>query len=533
MKQPLHENIAKAINPEMMMWVLDDSLDQTSAVALCKACSIIIEKKDKVNVQKVRLIMDLVEAFYKNEKNALKIAEALEAANRDVVKDCREDTIPHITTLVADRDRLIREKKPGRILYALATDGRMEVNRSAQTLLKSLEDKKTAPNLTEVCLKARIDELAQRNDKLEREIESWHERLEVVEAEKRKQADDLKKANAVQQNTESPDATSVSIKQLARENRRIQGSLEKLEKKLEAFPQSKESPDRFVEALSETVVEIKSLVTREIIETGRERNEVKKAMEDLREAVRVLPSAIQNFVETGKRPRRLDGDGERVGIFVDVQNIFYAAKQFNARLDFEKILRSATEKRRLIRAIAYVVQSPEVDQSGFITMLQQKSYEVKRKNLRLRSDGSAKGDWDMGMAIDIMDLAEKLDVVVLVSGDGDFVSLVNLVKTIGPKVEVYSFLHNTARDLSQAADKYFPIDENLLLRVNGDLVPARSQKGPSESNKGCEMPSSSGTAQPATDVSRATELEGTQGGVSDSGTAQDSDEAPASKASPG
>ena len=530
MKLPLHQNVAKAINPEMMMWVLDDSLDQTSAVALCKACSIIIEKENKTNVLKERLIVGLAETFYKNEKNALKIAEALEAANRDVVKDCREDTIPHITTLVVNRDRLVREKKPGRILYALATDGRMEVNRSAETLLKFLEEKKTTPNVTEVRLKARIDELTQRNEKLEREIKSWHERLEVVEAERKKQAEDFKKAK---RNTESPDETSLSIKQLARENRRIQGSLEKLEKKLEAFPQSKENPDRFVEALSETVVEIKSLVTREIIETGRERNEVKKAMEDLREAIRVLPSAIQNSVETGKRPLRLHGESERVGIFIDVQNIFYAAKQFNARLDFEKILRSATENRRLIRAIAYVVQSPEVDQSGFITMLQQKSYEVKRKNLRLRSDGSAKGDWDMGMAIDIMDLAEKLDVVVLVSGDGDFVSLVNLVKTIGPKVEVYSFLHNTARDLSQAADKYFPIDENLLLRVNGDLVPARSQKGPSESNKGVDLPSSSGTVHPATDVSQVTELEGTQGGVSDSGTVQDSDEAPASKASPG
>ncbi|MBI4531374.1 MAG: NYN domain-containing protein [Candidatus Latescibacteria bacterium] len=167
-----------------------------------------------------------------------------------------------------------------------------------------------------------------------------------------------------------------------------------------------------------------------------------------------------------KRHIKHASDPDRVGIFVDVQNIFYAAKQFNARLDFEKLLRTSVGHRRLIRAIAYVIQSPEVDQSGFITMLQQKNYEVKRKNLRLRSDGSAKGDWDMGMAIDMISLADRLDVVVLVSGDGDFVSLVNLIKTMGPRVEVFSFLHNTAKDLMQAADSHYSIEEGLLLKLN-------------------------------------------------------------------
>ena len=120
-------------------------------------------------------------------------------------------------------------------------------------------------------------------------------------------------------------------------------------------------------------------------------------------------------------------------------------------------------------AKAYVVQNPESDQSGFVSMLQQLSYQVKRKDLRLRADGSAKGDWDMGMAIDMISFADKLDVVVLVSGDGDFVDLVNLLKTMGPKVEVFSFPHNTARDLMEAADEYFAITEALLMRSEAHL----------------------------------------------------------------
>ena len=166
------------------------------------------------------------------------------------------------------------------------------------------------------------------------------------------------------------------------------------------------------------------------------------------------------------RPKKLHvkptSSPPRVGVFVDVQNMFYSARQLGGRLDFEKLLEVTVAGRRLVRAIAYVVTTPEVDQSKFVTMLRQKGYEVKIKELRKRIDGSAKGDWDMGMAIDIVRLSESLDVVVLVSGDGDFVDLVNLIKTKGPRVEVFSFDQNTSRDLIEAADAYYPIGENML-----------------------------------------------------------------------
>ncbi len=207
--------------------------------------------------------------------------------------------------------------------------------------------------------------------------------------------------------------------------------------------------------------EIKNRVYKEAISGARERREIFSTLDDIQKSIADLKANAGARLDrrTAIPPTEL-----RVGIFVDVQNIFYAAKPFNARLDFEKLLELSVGKRRLIRAIAYVVQSPDVDQSNFISMLQKKSYEVKRKDLRQRSDGSAKGDWDMGMAIDIMRFVNKLDVVVLVSGDGDFVPLVELVKTLGPRVEVISFTYNTARDLINSADEHIPIEEALLLR---------------------------------------------------------------------
>ena len=207
--------------------------------------------------------------------------------------------------------------------------------------------------------------------------------------------------------------------------------------------------------------EIKNRVYKEAISGARERREIFSILDNIQKNIADLQARAGTRLD---RRTAIPSTELRVGIFVDVQNIFYAAKPFNARLDFEKLLELSVGKRRLIRAIAYVVQSPDVDQSNFISMLQKKSYEVKRKDLRQRSDGSAKGDWDMGMAIDIMRFVNKLDVVVLVSGDGDFVPLVELVKTLGPRVEVISFTYNTARDLINSADEHIPIEEALLLR---------------------------------------------------------------------
>ncbi len=196
--------------------------------------------------------------------------------------------------------------------------------------------------------------------------------------------------------------------------------------------------------------------------------DVLKALKAVRQEVDQL-SNLRNESDPGVQVIRGHPIDERVAIFIDVQNMWYAARQhygISARLDFEKLLQAAVGDRRLICANAYVIQTPEVDQSGFVTMLEQFSYQVKRKDLRRRSDGSAKGDWDMEMAIDMIRMAEKVDVVILASGDGDFVSLIQLLKELGPRVEVFSFPHNTARDLMEAADRYHAIGESLLIDMN-------------------------------------------------------------------
>ena len=156
---------------------------------------------------------------------------------------------------------------------------------------------------------------------------------------------------------------------------------------------------------------------------------------------------------------------QRVGVVVDVQNLFYSAKyQYQSKVDFSKLLELATDGRQLIRAIAYIVKTPDIDQTSFINILTQIGFEVKSKELRVRPDGTAKGDWDMGIAIDTIAMADRLDVVVLISGDGDFVDLIHMLKARGVVTEVVSFPSNTAEDLKKAATTYVPLDSGILYR---------------------------------------------------------------------
>ena len=153
-----------------------------------------------------------------------------------------------------------------------------------------------------------------------------------------------------------------------------------------------------------------------------------------------------------------------VGVFVDVQNMFYAAKdRYSRRVDYIKLLDLIVGPRQLIVAYAYVVQIPEINQSGFLSLLEHNGYTIKSKELRLRGDGTAKGDWDVGIAIDIVTMLDVLDVVILASGDGDFCALAELIKWQNKRVEVVAFEHNTSMDLQRIANQFFPIGDDLLI----------------------------------------------------------------------
>jgi uncharacterized LabA/DUF88 family protein len=143
---------------------------------------------------------------------------------------------------------------------------------------------------------------------------------------------------------------------------------------------------------------------------------------------------------------------QRVGVFVDAQNMYHSARNaFGAKANFKEILKAAVAGRRLIRAISYVIKTESGEEKTFFEALSKQGFEIKEKDLQIFMDGMKKADWDVGLAVDAIKLADKLDVVVIVSGDGDFEPLVEYLKTNkGCLVEVIAFSESVSKKLTEA-----------------------------------------------------------------------------------
>ena len=158
---------------------------------------------------------------------------------------------------------------------------------------------------------------------------------------------------------------------------------------------------------------------------------------------------------------------QRVGIFVDVQNMYYSAKNlYQKKVNFGEIMKLGTRGRNLIKATAYVIKADVEQEANFFEALHKQGYDVKAKDLQVFFGGAKKGDWDVGIAMDIMRAASKLDVVVLVSGDGDFKDLIEHVKSLGCRAEVMAFRKTASARLIEEAEEYTDLDsikEKILI----------------------------------------------------------------------
>jgi len=152
---------------------------------------------------------------------------------------------------------------------------------------------------------------------------------------------------------------------------------------------------------------------------------------------------------------------QRVGVFIDVQNLYYSAKNlFQAKVDFGKVLKEAVGPRKLIRAITYVIQAQLPEEKKFFTALDAQGFEVKMKDLQVFITGDKKGDWDVGLTIDMIKAAPQLDVIVLVTGDGDYIPAIQYLQYHGIQVEVIAFGETTSSRLKEAVDNFTDLSEN-------------------------------------------------------------------------
>lgn len=167
--------------------------------------------------------------------------------------------------------------------------------------------------------------------------------------------------------------------------------------------------------------------------------------------------------QDNKKIHPLKHPDQRVGVFIDVQNMYYSAKNlFGAKVNFGNIVHEATAGRKLIRAIAYVVSTESKEEKPFFDALYNLGIETKEKPLQIFYGGEKKGDWDVGITVDAIRLSPSIDAVIIVSGDGDYVPLVEYLQNQGKQVEVLAFGETTSSKLVEAADDFIDLSSNKL-----------------------------------------------------------------------
>lgn len=153
---------------------------------------------------------------------------------------------------------------------------------------------------------------------------------------------------------------------------------------------------------------------------------------------------------------------QRVGVFIDTQNLYHSAKNlYNARVNFGAIMKEVVANRGLIRAIAYVISTESGEEKTFFEALEKLGIEAKTKNIQIFNSGAKKADWDVGLAVDAIKMAPKLDAIIIASGDGDFVPLVEYLQVNeGCQVEVIAFGKSSSGMLREAADDFIDMCQN-------------------------------------------------------------------------
>lgn len=178
---------------------------------------------------------------------------------------------------------------------------------------------------------------------------------------------------------------------------------------------------------------------------------------------------------------------QRVGVFIDTQNLYHSAKNlYHARVHFGNVLTDSVSDRRLIRARAYLVTTESGEETAFLDALANMGIESKTKDLQVFYGGAKKADWDVGLAVDAITASEKLDTIILFTGDGDFVPLVEYLKIhAGCQVEVVSFGRSSSGKLKEAADHFLDLDldpRRYLINYRPQRRTGRAPKGDSSAD---------------------------------------------------
>ena len=400
----------------------------------------------------------LAEGFLDQPDVGIRIAAHLDEATTDIKAEAMAVSPSRFTKSLGSVERALGHGKLHGALWVLATDERVEARRALDRLMAQLDrlaektlrvierfesefqgtwDEGDVPRIAEI--DQRAAEAARRADRAEREANRRDKKLKALREKRQDQARQIASLDEERA-------------RLRKENAGLQGERQALARKLEKLQKSRPALKQFEQRNREAEKEM-----------ARVRHELDQARRFLEQRHQARTARLEETERERRQPqeRARQYREQRVGIFLDVSNLYISGLEYYRRqIDYGRLTETALNGRVLATALAYNVDSAWGDKSAFYDVLRGIGYEIRTKELVVRADGSKKGDWDVGIAADVIERLDRLDVVVLGSGDGDFLPVVQKAKARGVAVEVYAF-PNTAVVLKEEAD-YYPIDESLL-----------------------------------------------------------------------
>lgn len=501
------EKIEQYLTKEHLSWVIFDSLAQPKIVSLISRLGIDYPGVRMTSLPHQKLAYDLASEMFDHPDIMNVAAKTLNEANFAVMEKVSLMSENDIRTLVSNPDKVFLFTKPGNFLWALVSDCRLiineltpkfsanieqaaeiedrlssEIDKEAKKMAAHLFSKKGYNKLLSniAFLKDRISEEQKASGKLSQEI--MHLRKKNIEQQKlieqisRASGELSREKGVLNKQLERKQGEIDNLNQRCGELKkqlvvgpkmRLKSEIHRLEKENANLVHTLEK-ERQVNNDRINLLEKECLLLREELKRIEQVNlELRQQLDNEKQKFEVLERDYQITLAKKDSPLPVPKEkGRRLGIFIDNQNVYYSSKrQFGKKIDYPKLLGTLVKDRHLVRAICYIVQQPEVTQEGFINMLRNHGYTVRMRDLIRRADGSAKGNWDIGIAADVLTLVDKnnLDIVVLVTCDGDFVDLVKLLSSKGIRVEVAGFQMNMAMDLKRTADEYYFITEDLMV----------------------------------------------------------------------
>jgi len=492
------------LEKDQLGWIIADCFGEKELLSLANQCGILNRRKERA-VLKNWFANDLATCFFSETLTERTVSQHLGKKAEEAVKRIQYMSLEEIRTFLNSIEQLLEDGEFGEVLWAMLMDSREAVQKHGYRLLAEhdrlnistwveetpaesssnadsvllvefielpnpsngsghlniqpapLAEREHHENVVEK-LQQTINSLKTQQVALEHENETLNRKIAELEAENK----ELRTQSRRFQEYETQQS------QLEQENRTLRNNLDRFSKQLCEFENFQAEKDKLAVDLKS--VEDIAYNTQHALERMRSNFEAQFSyLQRVNEEYKSALIQTRKKVMRAGEPRkvglnRIMADQPRVGVFVDVQNMFYAAKdRYSRRLDYIKLLDLIVGPRNLIVAYAYVVQIPEINQSGFLSLLEHNGYTIKSKDLRMRGDGSAKGDWDVGIAVDVVGMLDGLDVVILASGDGDFCALADVVKRRGKRIEVVAFEHNTSLDLQRTAHQFHPIGDDMLI----------------------------------------------------------------------